>query len=234
GRAAVHLPPHVETGDLEGVAILGLLRALDHFDPTQNTRFETYATYRVRGAILDYLRKQDVLPRPLRRKAIELEEVSEQLRQTHHRAPTVDELATATGVSLEEMQELQWRATTGYMVSLDQEVAAADEEGARTLQDTLTNALDLGPWERVEQAELLDLLTAAIAALPDRQRYVLSLYYLEEMTLKEIGAILDVSESRVCQIRGEAVFNLRQQLLVDKELGQAPKRAPQPPPVRGR
>lgn len=218
-RAAINLPPHVESGDLEGVAILGLLRAIDHFDPSQNTRFETYATYRVRGAILDYLRKQDVLPRPLRRKAIELEAAAEQLRHTLHRAPTPEEIAAATGAPLEEVQDIIWRATTGYMVSLDQELTYHDEEGARSLRDTLTSALDLGPWELVEQAELLTLLTEAIDGLPERLKQVLGLYYQEELTLKEIGSILQVSESRVCQLRGEAIHLLRQKLLIEKGLG---------------
>lgn len=218
-RAAINLPPHVETGDLEGVAILGLLRAIDHFDPAQNTRFETYATYRLRGAILDYLRKQDVLPRPLRRKAIELEAAAEQLRQRLHRAPTPEELAAETGATLDDVQDLLWRVTTGYMVSLDQELGYHDEEGARTLRDTLTSALDLGPWELVEQAELLQLLTEAIASLPARLRQVLGLYYQEELTLKEIGQVLAVSESRVCQLRGEAIHQLRQKLLIEKGFG---------------
>lgn len=218
-RAAINLPPHVEQGDLEGTAILGLLRAIDHFDPGQNTRFETYATYRIRGAILDYLRKQDVLPRPLRRKAIELEAAAEQLRHTLHRVPTPEELAQAIGVELDEVQDLIWRATTGYMVSLDQELTYHDEEGARSLRDTLTSALDLGPWELVEQAELLSLLTQAIAELPERLRQVLGLYYQEELTLKEIGSVLSVSESRVCQLRGEAIHQLRQKLLIEKGLG---------------
>jgi len=219
GRAAIHLPPHVEGSDLEGVAILGLLRAIDHFDPAQNTKFETYATYRIRGAVLDYLRKQDVLPRPLRKRAGELEAAAEALRHRLHRAPTAEELAQAIDASVEEVQELLWRASTGYLVSLDQEVASPDDEGGRPLRDTLANTLDLGPWERVEQEELLRLLAGAIAELPDRQRLVISLYYLEELTLKEIGEVLGVSESRICQIRGEAVNNLRQKLLVEKELG---------------
>ena len=219
GRASIHLPAHVESADLEGTAILGLLRAIDHFDPAQKAKFETYATYRVRGAILDYLRKQDVLPRPLRRKAIDLEAASETLRHQLHRAPSPEELAAATGTNLDEVQEILWRTTTGYLVSLDQELPGSDEEGARPLRDTITNALEIGPWERIEQTDLLRHLRQAIAELPDRLRMVLGLYYLEELTLREIGAVLKVSESRVCQIRAEGIYLLRQKLLVEKQLG---------------
>jgi RNA polymerase sigma factor for flagellar operon FliA len=211
GKIAIGLPSHVESNDLESIGIVGMLKALDRFDPSKDVKFETYASYRIKGAIFDYLRKQDLLSRPLRKKTIQLEEASEKIRQRTHRVPTVAELSEELNVSVEEVHEVIWKSSTSYVIPLDKENAVQDEEGSTPLGETIRD-LKRNPEEEFSRKDLEAELARAISDLPEKQKMTLALYYYEDKTLKEIGEVLGVSESRVCQLHSEAVYRLRQQL----------------------
>ena len=211
GKISMGLPSHVESADLESIGVLGMLKALDRFDPSKDVKFETYASYRIKGAIFDYLRKQDFLSRPLRKKAICLEEASEKIRQRTNRVPTVDELAEEMKVDKDEVYQIMWKSSSSYVIPLDKENSVQDEEGATPLGDTISD-LKRNPEEEFAHKDLETELTAAIEDLPEKQKLTLALYYFEDKTLKEIGEVLGVSESRVCQLHSEAVYRLRQRI----------------------
>lgn len=211
GKISMGLPAHVESSDLESIGILGMLKALERFDSSKDVKFETYASYRIKGAIYDYLRKQDQLSRPLRRKAVLLEEASEKIRQRTQKIPTVSELSKEMGISEDEVHEIIWKSSSSYIVPLDKENTIQDEEGSTPLGDTIRD-LARNPAEEFERQDLEAELTKAISELPEKQKLTLSLYYFEDKTLKEIGAVLGVSESRVCQLHSEAVYKLKQQI----------------------
>lgn len=207
-RIAYHilarLPAHVEVDDLIQAGMLGLLEAARHYDPSQGTRFATYAGTRIRGAILDEIRRADWTPRSVHRKAREAAEAIRRIENEKGRAARDHEVAEALGVTGEEYARILRDSTAAQVLSLE-ERATGDLPGA-------------GPWEgaqpdRPDQSlEAVDFqreLAEAIAALPERERLVMSLYYDEELNLREIGAVLGVSESRVSQIHGQALLRLR-------------------------
>ena len=211
GKISVGLPSHVESNDLESIGVLGMLKALDRFDPKKDVKFETYASYRIKGAIFDYLRKQDLLSRPLRKKTIQLEDASERLRQRGNRTPTISEIAKELKVEEDEIHEVIWKSSTSYVVPLDKENSVQDEEGSTPLGETIRD-MKRNPEEEFSRKDLEAELVRAIDDLPEKQRMTLALYYYEDKTLKEIGEVLGVSESRVCQLHSEAVFRLKQRI----------------------
>jgi len=213
GKISMGLPSHVEPKDLESIGVLGMLKALERFDPDKDVKFETYASYRIKGAIFDYLRKQDLLSRPLRKKTIQLEDASERLRQRSNRTPTVTEIAKELKVDEEDIHEVIWKSSTSYVVPLDKENTIQDEEGSTPLGETIRD-LKRNPEEEFSRKDLEAELAMAIKELPEKQRTTLALYYFEDKTLKEIGQVLGVSESRVCQLHSEAVFRLKQRLQI--------------------
>lgn len=211
GKISMGLPPHVDVQDLESIGVIGMLKALERFDPDKDVKFETYASYRIKGAIFDYLRKQDSLSRPLRKKAIHLEEAAEKIRQRTNRSATVQELARELDIDEEEVHEIMWKSSSSFIIPLDKENVVQDEEGSTPLGDTIKD-FKRNPEEEFARKDLEAELTRAIEELPEKQRLTLALYYYEDKTLKEIGEILGVSESRVCQLHSEAVFRLRQRI----------------------
>jgi len=211
GKISMGLPAHVEVNDLESIGVLGMLKALERFDPKKDVKFETYASYRIKGAIFDYLRKQDSLSRPLRKKAIHLEEAAERIRQRTNRSATIPELAKELEVDEDEVHEVMWKSSSSYIIPLDKENVVQDEEGSTPLGDTIRD-ITRNPEEEFSRKDLEAELTRAIDELPEKQRTTLALYYFEDKTLKEIGAVLGVSESRVCQLHSEAVFRLKQRI----------------------
>ncbi|MFH1515035.1 MAG: FliA/WhiG family RNA polymerase sigma factor [bacterium] len=211
GKIAMGLPSHVESCDLESIGVLGMMKALDRFDSSKDVKFETYASYRIRGAIIDYLRKQDLLSRPLRKKASLLDEACDKIRQRTSNLPCVPEIAKEMGISEEEVNKIIWKSSSSYVIPLDKENTIQDEEGSTPLGDTIRD-LKRNPEEEFAQKDLEAELTRAIEELPEKQRLTLALYYFEDKTLKEIGAVLGVSESRVCQLHSEAVFRLKQRM----------------------
>ncbi len=211
GRMAMNLPSSVEVGDLESFGFFGLLDAVEKFDETRNIKFETYAATRIRGAILDGLRSMDWVPRSVRSKFRTLENQVYQLTNELGRSPTDREVAAALDVSSERYYELLTEVKGVNLFSLD-ETLVTDKEGDSLKVLDLVIDKDVPPDRRVVQNESIEELTTAVEALSEREQLVLALYYHEELTLKEIGHVLGVSESRVSQIHTKAVLALRNRL----------------------
>jgi RNA polymerase sigma factor for flagellar operon FliA len=203
GRVGVGLPPHVDPADLVSYGMIGLIDAIDKFDPDRSVKFETYASNRIKGAILDELRATDWVPRSVRSKARALEEAQARLQGSLKRMPTDAELASELGVSEEELGEMLAQMSFAGIAPLDELIG----EGI-SLADTVQDQR-LGPSEVLEVREARRLLGEAISELGERERDVLALYYFENLSLAQIGDALGVSESRACQIHGKAVIQLR-------------------------
>jgi len=205
-RLAAGLPSSVDTGDLVSAGVFGLMDALDRFDPDRGAKFETFAIPRVRGAVLDGLRQLDWVPRSVRRRIRAVEGAIAQLESTLHRTPTDEELATALEISATELQ--RWLAS----------IAVANvgplEHLMATGRGEVTHPADaMGvPGAALEERELRRAMRAEVRRLPERERTVIALYYGEDLTLAEIGAVLGVTESRVSQIHTKAVLVLRSRL----------------------
>ena len=211
GRLAIHMPNNVELEDLESYGAFGLLDAIEKFDPQRDVKFETYATTRIRGAIIDGLRSCDWVPRSTRAKARALEKKIQELTHNLGRTPTDEEVAAALELPKDKYFQMldEVRGTT--LISLDDVVGGESPQEALRLSDLVT--ADEPPIDHdLIRSESLTELAAAIEELSDRERMVLSLYYKDGLTLKEIGHVLGVSESRVSQIHTKALLNLRAKL----------------------
>jgi RNA polymerase sigma factor for flagellar operon FliA len=207
GRMAISLPAAMDSDDVLSAGTVGLLHAIDRFDPDQGVRFETYALQRIRGAIIDTIRSLSPLSRGAGRRARLLDETTAGLAQRLGRAPTQDELARELGVDKVELGRMLLESAH-VIVSLDGG-GGDDESEVQSLRDVLHDPDQAGTDELVEENELVERLGAAIDNLPPRDRLVLNLYYHEELTLKEISRVIEVSESRVSQIHTAAVLKLR-------------------------
>ncbi len=211
GRLALRLPPHVELDDLESAGIPGLLAAVEAYDPDKDVDFATYAQVRIRGAILDELRLLDPLPRSLRDKARQIERTSARLEQELLRAATDQEIAGALGMALETYHRVLYELRGGLHLSLDSTSGGDDVEDGGDAPP-ITDERGADPWQAMALKERKALLGSIIDGLPGNERTVLSLYYYEELTMKEIAAVLEVSESRVSQIHSAALLRIRGRL----------------------
>jgi RNA polymerase sigma factor for flagellar operon FliA len=210
GRISVNLPPNVELNDLINDGILGLIDAIEKYDDARGVKFETYAITRINGAILDALRSLDWVPRAVRQRARELERAYQELEATLGRVPTEEELAGKLGISIKELDTLMQRVRGTAVLSLEEFLP--NEKGYEIpLVDTLKDA-DNDVTSAVEAREVRSALVTAVEELPPQERTVISLYYFDGLTLKEIKSALNVSESRVSQIHAQAVIHLRQKL----------------------
>jgi RNA polymerase sigma factor for flagellar operon FliA len=209
GRLAVRMPPSVEVDDLVQVGVIGFLEALERYDPSRNIQFKTYAEIRVRGAMLDYLRSLDWVPTSLRRKIKHMKETERQLEAQLGRSLTREEIAKAIGETPENTEKLLRYNYNSSMISLYQETRDGDSiEWVASIADE--RALD--PEDVLQQEDLLDSLAAAISDLPYREKLVLSLYYHEGLTMKEISKVLEVTVSRVSQIHSAAIRSVQKKL----------------------
>src|SRR4030081_815425 len=208
GRMAISLPAAMDSDDVLSAGTVGLLHAIDRFDPEQGVRFETYALQRIRGSIIDTIRSLSPLSRGAGRRARLLDETTAALAQRLGRAPTQDELAQELGVDQAELGRMLLESAH-VIVSLDGAGGGDDDGDVQSLRDLLHDPDEAGTDEVVEENELVERLGTAIDALPPRDRLVLNLYYHEELTLKEISRVIEVSESRVSQIHTAAVMKLR-------------------------
>jgi RNA polymerase sigma factor for flagellar operon FliA len=210
GRISVNLPPNVELNDLINDGILGLIDAIEKYDDARGVKFETYAITRINGAILDALRSLDWVPRAVRQRARELERAYQQLESEFGRVPTEEELAAKLGITIKELDTLMQRVRGTAVLSLEEFLP--NEKGYEIpLVDTLKDS-DNDVTSAVEAREIRGALVTAVEELPPQERTVISLYYFDGLTLKEIKSALNVSESRVSQIHAQAVIHLRQKL----------------------
>ena len=211
GRLALRLPPHVETDDLESAGIPGLLAAIESYDPDKDVEFATYAQIRIRGAILDELRSMDSLPRSLREKARRIDRATTLLEQRLLRTPADHEVAAYLGMDLDAYHRVDYELRGGLQLSLDGGWPGGgdDDEGEPPV---LAEQRTPDPGQALALKERQALLGAVIDELPANERTVLSLYYHEELTMKEIAAVLEVSESRVSQIHSAAILRIRARL----------------------
>jgi len=212
GRVAVGMPPNVELEDLVSYGILGLMDAIQKFDPARNIKFETYAVSRIRGAIFDELRSQDWIPRLVRQRARRLEKVYAKLENELGRAATDGEVAKELGISVKEFHELIREVSSTALVSLDDLLRLSSDSDEVPLMGLVENTDAKSPETSLEENELKMLLAEAIDKLPEKERMVISLYYYEGLTLKETGAVLDVTESRASQLHTKAILRLRGRL----------------------
>lgn len=208
-RVASGLPGEVDREDLVSAGMIGLIRAVDRYDPGRGASFPTYATTLMRGAILDELRRMDWAPRGLRGRYRQLEETVSELRQRLGRQPHEEEITEALGATPDEYRKLLRDSSTTAIVSLEGLTEATGDTGVATGQQIGDTRREWLPADAADRAELRRLLVECIEELSERERLVLSLYYQEEMTMREIGMILEVSESRICQIHTQAVARMR-------------------------
>ncbi len=211
GRLAIGLPAILDYEDILSYGTIGLIEALDRFDNTKGVKFETYAISRIRGAIIDALRALDRLPRSVRQKAKRLELISQELTVSLGREPTEQELAAGMGLTREQyhgvLVDSSW-----VTVSLDGLLDRDDNNEGSSGTEMPADPNEEDFTGRLEKRQMLDALAGAVKGLPERELLIVSLYYKDEMTMKEIAQILEISESRVCQLHGRALGRLRTRL----------------------
>jgi RNA polymerase sigma factor for flagellar operon FliA len=208
-RVASNVPKYVEREDLLNAAALGLFDALEKYDSGKGTKFETYAVWRIRGAVLDELRAMDWASRSVRRKARQLDIMTRDMDQRLGRAASDEELADAMDISASEMSRLLDEVRGVVLLSLNQSGGETEEGNSGGLAEVIEDPTAQDALDEVERMQLSDLLVDVISDLSEQEKLVLALYYYEEMNLKEIGQTLDISESRVSQIHTKAISRLR-------------------------
>ena len=205
GRVRVTLPSTISIEDIAGYGVEGLINAIERYSPQKNTRFETYALIRIRGAILDKIRSQDFLPRSVRQKIKTLKEAQESLKQELGRTPTTTEIANRVDMDPEKVNQLLSEDVT--ITSLYDKKGNAED--SVEIIDTIQDTNKLNPQENAEENNVKHELERALMRLPERERIIMVLYYQENMTLKEIGETISMSESRVCQLHAQAIMKLK-------------------------
>jgi RNA polymerase sigma factor for flagellar operon FliA len=212
GRLASSLPQTVDTADLISYGIFGLIDAIEKFDPDRAIKFETYAIARIKGAIIDELRAMDWVPRSVRSRAREIEAAYIELENQYKRVPTDAEVAGRIGVSAKDFQDILTKLSYTSVVSFEELWVGGERDDGQNAVAAIRDHTAEDPVAIFESAELKDILASAIERLPEREKTVIALYYYEGLTLKEIGAVLGVTESRVSQMHTKAVLRLRARL----------------------
>ncbi len=211
GRVGSGLPAHVEQADLVSYGTFGLIDAITRYQPSREVKFESYAMARIRGAIIDELRSTDWIPRSVRMKARQFERTVALLESRLQRSPSEEEVAAEMDMDVEDVRKFLGQLSLVNVVALD-ELLSDDEGGAPRLVDTLQDTSALDPQAMAEHGEARQLLARAVEQLPEREKVVVSLYYFEGLTLADIGRVLGVTESRICQLHTKAVLHLRTKL----------------------
>jgi len=212
GKVAVGMPQSVEFDDLVGFGVFGLLDAIDKFDPEKNVKFKTYAVTRIRGAIFDELRSIDWVPRSVRQKSREVEDTISALEAQLGRTATDKEIAKSMGMAESEYQKVMQKISSTSILSLSDMWFSGDENDKVSIGDGIESPASLNPDVIVEKEEIRQVIINAINDLPDKEKKILVLYYYEDLTLKEIGQVLEVTESRVSQLHTKAILRLRARL----------------------
>ena len=212
GRLAISLPRSVELDDLINAGVVGLIDAYNNFDVGKGVKFETYASLRIRGSILDELRGMDWVPRSTRARSREVERTISKLEGQLGRSPTEAELADELDVTMEEYYQVMDDVSSAALLSLDEMSFGGDDDKPVSLVDTLRSQDQPSALVNLERLEMRDLLADSLGQISEQERLVVALYYYEELTLKEIGQVLELSESRVSQLHTKAVLGLRAKL----------------------
>ena len=215
GRMASGLPSPVEEADLISYGLMGLIGAIERYDPDREIKFETFAVARIKGAIIDELRSLDWVPRSIRSRARAIEKVHAKLENHLQRTPTEEEVADQLGMDVDEFRDALLEIANSSVLALDDLWTMADPGGGQiSLIDTIRDPAAVDPQEEIDATELKERLAVAIESLPDRERLVIALYYYESLTLREIGEVLGVTESRVSQLHTKAVLGLRSHMQI--------------------
>jgi RNA polymerase sigma factor for flagellar operon FliA len=213
GRLGSGLPAHVDEGDLVSYGLLGLIGAIERYDPDRDVKFETYAIARIKGSIIDELRAMDWVPRSVRSRAREIERAIADLESKLGRAPTDEEIAGKLGISQEELDESLSEISRSSIAALDELWTVQGSSGDQVaLIDTIEDTQGPEPQSALDQSEVKEMIADAISRLPEREKLVITLYYYEELTLREIGEVLGVTESRVSQLHTKAILRLKARL----------------------
>jgi RNA polymerase sigma factor for flagellar operon FliA len=213
GRLGSGLPAHVDEGDLVSYGLLGLIAAIERYDPDRDVKFETYAIARIKGSILDELRAMDWVPRSVRSRAREIERAMTELESKLGRAPNDEEIATKVGITTEELEDSLTDISRSSIAALD-ELWTVSGSGGDTIAliDTIEDTQGPEPQSAFAQTEMREAIADAISRLPEREKLVITLYYYEDLTLREIGEVLGVTESRVSQLHTKAILRLKARL----------------------
>lgn len=213
GRLGSGLPAHVDEGDLASYGLLGLMSAIERFDPDRDVKFETYAIARIRGAIIDELRAMDWVPRSVRSRARAIERAIGELEAKTGQAPNDAEISAKLGITETELEESLTEIARSSIAALDELWTVSGSGGDQiALIDTIEDESAPDPQSLLSQTELKEAIADAIARLPEREKLVVTLYYYEELTLREIGEVLGVTESRVSQLHTKAILRLKARL----------------------
>jgi RNA polymerase sigma factor for flagellar operon FliA len=213
GRISTSLPAHVDEGDLVSYGLLGLIGAIERYDPAREIKFETYAISRIKGSIIDELRSLDWVPRSVRSRAREIERAMLELENRLKRPPSDEEVANEIGITVDEFQDSLTAISRSSVAALD-ELWQISSGGGDTVSliDTIEDPHADDPSKAMSQTEVREALADAIQRLPEREKLVITLYYYEELTLREIGEVLSVTESRVSQLHTKAILRLKVRL----------------------
>jgi len=212
GRLGSGLPAHVDEGDLVSYGLLGLIAAIERYDPDRDVKFETYAISRIKGSILDELRAMDWVPRSVRSRAREIERAMTELESKLGRAPNDEEIAAKVGITTDELEGSLTDISRSSIAALDELWTVSDGGDQIALIDTVEDADAPDPQHSLSATETKEAIADAIARLPEREKLVVTLYYYEELTLREIGEVLGVTESRVSQLHTKAILRLKARL----------------------
>ncbi|MFQ5697307.1 MAG: FliA/WhiG family RNA polymerase sigma factor [Myxococcota bacterium] len=210
-RIGARLPSHIDLDDLHNTGVIGLMDAIDKYDPEKNCKFKTYAEFRIKGAILDQLRSLDWVPRSIRQKSRRLEQAYSEVEQRLGRAASEAEVASSLGLDSHEFHFLLNQVRGISMVNLDELRSGSDSEQPLA-GDIFEDIKAESPFASLKSREMRQAVADCIGGLPEKERLVISLYYYEDLNMKEIGSVLGITESRVCQIHTKAVGRLRSRL----------------------
>ena len=216
GKVAIGMPQNVEFDDLVSYGSFGLLDAIEKFDPEREIKFKTYAMTRIRGAIFDELRSIDWIPRSIRQKAKQVEETISMLENKLGHTVDDDDIAREMNLSVEELRSLLNKISGTSMISLNDIWYLGEDNDEVSFMETLESSASLNPDTMIEKEEVKAVIIEAIQQLPEKEKKVVVLYYYEDLTLKEIGEVLDVTESRISQLHTKAIMRLRGKLMCMK------------------
>lgn len=211
-RIAANIPHYVSKDELESFALMGLYDALQKFDPTRDLKFDTYASFRIRGSIIDGLRREDWLPRLLREKTKQIEQISQELTQTLQRIPNSSEIAEKMGITTEEVETIVSDSLFANVLSIDNQQNNDDDGSGEGIGYDIPDQTIVSSEDYMLNMELKEELVEGIKVLNENERNVISLFYQEELTMTEIGDVLDLTTSRISQIHKNAIFKLRNTL----------------------